>query len=72
MVYPLDKPSDKADRPQSAVPYGLRQNAVSAAPRSLVRSLSYEPRSASRIHPPFASNAIRVRLNQRFLIYTWI
>jgi hypothetical protein len=32
---PLRKPSDKADRPESPVPYGLRQNAAPASSRSL-------------------------------------
>jgi len=34
MANPLGKPSDKADRPESHRPSGLRQNAVSASLRS--------------------------------------
>ncbi len=51
-------------------PSGLRQNAASAALRSSVSYFEYDLRRAPRIHPHFASNAIRGGLNQRFRYYT--
>jgi hypothetical protein len=63
----LGKPSDKADRPESPVPPGCgkMRRLRRCAPR--LRRLNYDLRRAPRIHPHFASNAIRGGLNQRFL-----
>ena len=56
-----------ADRVAAAVPPGCgkMRRLRRCAPR--LRSPSYDLRRAPRIHPRFASNAIRGGLNQRFL-----
>ncbi len=71
MVTALGKPSDKADRPESLVPPGCgkMRRLRRCAPR--YRSQSYDLRRAPRIHPYFASNAIRGGLNQRFPNLSW-
>ncbi len=67
----LGKPGNKADHPQSPVPFccdkmrRLRPQLPTAAPRH--RSSNYDLRRAPSIHPHFARNAIRVGTSQRFL-----